>query len=143
MISVNRTSYDRHMASQQQNIQTMHPKARRQQDKWVLEYIYRSNSGCINTWPWYRYRNPKDRSGGYRCKGGHHLITDDLIAEGKGGWWMQSLTSGRDDPAWVGPFYTGEEELAYRYWEDENLSRYAAPWYEFWAVGCEGPALGV
>ncbi|KAH8661487.1 hypothetical protein BGZ60DRAFT_413295 [Tricladium varicosporioides] len=143
MISVHRKSYDRHMASQQRNFQNMHPYARAHQDRWVLGYILRSNSGCVNTWPWYRYRNPNDLSGGYRCKGGHHLITDGLIAEGKGGYWAQSRTSGRDDPVWVGPFYTEDEEMRYYDWEYDNLSDYRVPAYEFWVVGCEGPALGV
>lgn len=27
------------------------------------------------------------RPGGYQCKGGAHGVTDDLLAEGKGGIW--------------------------------------------------------
>lgn len=48
--------------------------------------------------------------GGYRCYGERHIVTDELLAERRGGCYSSSAASGRTKPVWEGPFY-GEDIL--------------------------------
>jgi len=64
------------------------------------------------------YYNPKRGDlhmvrieGGYRCKGKHHMVTDELLAEGKGGCYV-CFEGRKENPDWEGPFYSREEMLA-------------------------------
>jgi hypothetical protein len=50
------------------------------QTKWAQSMIERVGA-CPENYQWVRRENP----GGYQCKGGGHGMTDELIAEAKGG----------------------------------------------------------
>lgn len=52
--------------------------------------------------------------GGYRCTEWEHLVTDELIKQGRGGCYLMVRGSLREDPVWEGPFY-GKEVLEQRY----------------------------
>jgi hypothetical protein len=68
------------MASKQPNYATLTPQEKTEQDNWAQEMIKRVGA-CPENFDWVRRENP----GGYQCEGGGHGITDELLAEGKGG----------------------------------------------------------
>ena len=69
---------DVHMASRQTQIDSMAPSDRKSQNSWAQNMIQRAKC-CPQKYAWNRTK------GGYHCAGGHHYISDDLLAEGNGG----------------------------------------------------------
>lgn len=51
--------------------------------------------------------------GGYRCTEWEHLVTDELIKQGRGGCYLMVRGSRPGDPVWEGPFY-GKEVMEQR-----------------------------
>jgi hypothetical protein len=51
--------------------------------------------------------------GGYRCTEWEHLVTDELIKQGRGGCYLMVRGSRIEDPVWEGPFY-GKEVVEQR-----------------------------
>lgn len=76
--SIFTTPEDIQMASRQLMIDTLPPQQREEQERWAQSIIGRVKT-CPQNFPWVR------RAGGYQCAGGRHVITDELLAEGKGG----------------------------------------------------------
>jgi hypothetical protein len=72
------TPEDVKMASRQTRIENMAPEDRKTQEKWAQSMIKRAGV-CPENYAWRR------RPGGYQCEGRGHGITDELLAEGKGG----------------------------------------------------------
>jgi hypothetical protein len=113
VLNILRSDLDRSMASRQINIESLHPRDRQQQDAWARQQL-EGNPGhqrsCVVGYPWTRI------IGGYRCEGQRHLVTDELLAEGKGGCYVMDVNTERNNPAWTGPFYGDDiQEETYRY----------------------------
>lgn len=67
------------MAARQLEYEKLAPAEQKLQDEWVKEQK-------ISVCP---YREPYRRvKGGYMCYGNSHYVTDELVAEGKGGIWF-------------------------------------------------------
>jgi hypothetical protein len=84
------------MASRQTRIETMAPSERQAQEAWAQSIIQRTSS-CPSLFAWMRIH------GGYHCQGGSHLITDELLSEGKGGLMVVLDPLNPEDH--YGPFY--------------------------------------
>jgi len=76
--SILQTPNDIKMASRQTRIETLPPRDRKEQEEWAQNMIKRAGV-CPENFAW------KRQPGGYQCEGGGHGITDELLAEGKGG----------------------------------------------------------
>lgn len=90
------SAHDVQMASRQQHIESMAPTERGTQESWAQTMIQRTAS-CPQQYSWSRI------GGGYQCKGGHHYISDQLLAEGNGGV-MLLINPSQIDPNY-GPYY--------------------------------------
>ncbi|CAD6445054.1 3d89c326-aeca-43f5-983c-06a98bf3dc09 [Sclerotinia trifoliorum] len=88
-----KTQHDINMASRQVKYQEMNHEEKKKQDEWVRDFIQYAGP-CPAGFSWERVKY------GYVCNGGNHLCTDDLLAEGKGGFYMGTLDAG-----WWGPTY--------------------------------------
>lgn len=74
-----------------------------EQDEWVRKQIELAGS-CTVGYDWYRV------SGGFRCKGGYHCVTDLSLAAGAGGYYSCSVwDNGGPRPPTARP--RGEDEL--------------------------------
>ncbi|KAF7897832.1 uncharacterized protein EAF01_008798 [Botrytis porri] len=108
-----KSQHDVKMASQQARYQEMTYEEKKKQDEWVRNFIVYAGP-CPAGFGWERVKH------GYVCNGGNHLCTDDLLAEGKGGFYMGTLDAG-----WWGPIYDPEHRLRLDYadvivWEYAN-----------------------
>jgi hypothetical protein len=75
-----RTEYDRTMASRQTRIASLPPKEREKQEAWAESHLGTLPGLCPVGFKWKRV----DELNGYQCEAGNHLITDELIREGRG-----------------------------------------------------------
>jgi hypothetical protein len=75
-----RTEYDRTMASRQTRIASLPPKEREKQEAWAESHLATLPGLCPVGFKWKRV----DELNGYQCEAGNHLITDELIREGRG-----------------------------------------------------------
>jgi hypothetical protein len=95
-----KSEFDVKMASRQTRIESMPPKECQEQEKWAQSQLRQLDTKCPLGFVWGRI------PGGYRClpegKPGIHKVTDELIAEGKGGVYVLSLDMVNK---WTGPFY--------------------------------------
>ena len=94
--SLLRTTYDVQMASKQTLIDSLPPVERQKQEKWAQDQLIHNAGSCVAGFAWDRVK------GGYRCQGKHHMVTDELLAEGKGGYYS---TADHVNPNWRGPHY--------------------------------------
>jgi hypothetical protein len=69
------------MASRQVQYETLSPQDRKKQEEWAQEKI-KTLGPCPEGFEWQRVH------GGYHCGGGNHWTPDELVAEGKGGFYM-------------------------------------------------------
>jgi hypothetical protein len=91
---------DQKMASRQTAFATLSPAEQAKQNTWAQSMISRSIR-CPQGYDWNRnHQNPGPS--GYQCAGGHHFVTDNLLAEGKGGVFL--VQGGTMEP-WWGPYY--------------------------------------
>jgi len=91
----------------------MNPEEKKEQDKWVQKNVFDKSAPCPRGFTWERV--PGSRSHGYICNGGNHLVTDEMIADGRGGFWVlpygqppsQNFGSNNrgDTDFRVGPYY--------------------------------------
>jgi hypothetical protein len=95
------TPKDIHMASRQPNFATLTPKEQTEQNDWAQDMIKRVGA-CPENFEWVRRENP----GGYQCEGGGHGITDELLAEGKGGIMAHATKKWGESK---GPYYPDPE----------------------------------
>ncbi|QSZ37720.1 hypothetical protein DSL72_008819 [Monilinia vaccinii-corymbosi] len=103
-----KTQHDVHMASKQVRYQEMNHEEKKKQDQWVSNFI-KDAGPCPAGFSWERVRD------GYVCNGGNHFCTDEVLAEGKGGFYFGTLAMG-----WWGPVYGIMEILHYaeaKVWE--------------------------
>jgi hypothetical protein len=77
--SLLRSNHDVKMASRQTRIESLPPSERAAQETWAHEQLKHLDGTCAAGYDWYRVK------GGYRCEGGRHFVSDELLAEGKGG----------------------------------------------------------
>ena len=105
------------MGSRQTKIESLPPKERAEQEAWAQEQLQQNAGVCVAGFAWYRIE------GGYRCHGGNHMVADELLAEGKGGYYCRKLYNGVQnykarreeilrnlsearEPSWEGAFYS-------------------------------------
>jgi hypothetical protein len=99
---------DNEMAGKQAGIDGMEIGEMEKQEWWAqgqLERFVRGDCGC-------RAAFMRVKSG-YRCMEWGHLVTDELIQQGRGGCYLMARGSTREDPVWEGPFY-GKEVVEWR-----------------------------
>ncbi|KAA8563753.1 hypothetical protein MFRU_024g00580 [Monilinia fructicola] len=96
-----KTQHDVDMASKQVRYQEMNHEEKKKQDQWVSDFIKYAGP-CPAGFSWERVRE------GYVCNGGNHFCTDEVLAEGKGGFYFGTLAMG-----WWGPIYDFMELLDY------------------------------
>ncbi|KAI9641220.1 hypothetical protein NHQ30_010020 [Ciborinia camelliae] len=96
-----KTQHDVDMASKQVRYQQMNHDEKKKQDEWVSDFIQHAGP-CVAGFSWERVRD------GYVCNGGNHLCTDELLAEGKGGFYFGTLNMG-----WWGPVYESSAQIDY------------------------------
>lgn len=111
---------DVRMAARQTLLTTLSSRDQKEQHDWAKEFIARV-APCVEGFKWKRI------DGGYQCKGGHHLISDDLLAEGKGGFW--SLPSKRDTNYRWGPYYSEKHLPDLFFYSGPDPIPYGAPLY--------------
>jgi hypothetical protein len=113
--SILRTNLDETMASRQTRIQTLAPVERQEQEQWAQKQVQLTGA-CVGKYAWTRVE------GGYRCGSGNCKVTDELLAEGKGGYLMAypHINSRHPDLfdengiTWLGPGYRGHRMQAPR-----------------------------
>lgn len=87
------TDYDRKMASRQTRIESLSGDQRSKQESWAQTQLKGLSTNCVGGFGWKRI------SGGYKCEVGICLVTDELLAEGRGGFCQD------DGVEKKGPFY--------------------------------------
>jgi hypothetical protein len=97
-----KSAHDFSMASKQVHYEELSRQEQKEQDSWAVSYIEHAGP-CPAGFAWVRVQQ------GYVCDGGHHLMTDALVAEGKGGFYAGGLHQG-----WWGPYYSLNEALSSR-----------------------------
>ncbi|KAH7356628.1 hypothetical protein BKA65DRAFT_376091, partial [Rhexocercosporidium sp. MPI-PUGE-AT-0058] len=83
MVSAYTTPEDVKMAEKQRNYKSLPPAKQQEQDKWAQQKLIMYDNTCpmgFGFVPHYQVGYE-----GYRCQGGTHLVTHELLAEGKGG----------------------------------------------------------
>jgi hypothetical protein len=97
------------MKKRQRRYATLSPKEQAEQDKWVYEKLTRNKAlvKCAKGFEFVRVE------GRYQCYGGKgsHVVTDDLIVEGLGGYWVQHNWDdlrGKWPHGFEGPLYPEE-----------------------------------
>lgn len=101
--SVSNNPEDERMASRQSMYTSLRGRDLDEQKKWVSKTLA-MNEVCPASYGWVRMDE------GYKCKGGHHLITDELIAENKGGIYVTVVGE-----RW-GPYYASNENTKGLFW---------------------------
>ncbi|KAH7346517.1 hypothetical protein BKA65DRAFT_585523 [Rhexocercosporidium sp. MPI-PUGE-AT-0058] len=101
------------MAKKQLKREKLSSKEVEEQDVWAQEQLMKSGC-CPKGWGWVRYTAPAgyEKYSGYRCglsppelNAFHvHMITDELLAEGKCGYYQLS----RETNWWTGPWYPSD-----------------------------------
>ncbi|KAH9214156.1 hypothetical protein DL95DRAFT_504546 [Leptodontidium sp. 2 PMI_412] len=104
------TDHDKEMAKKQLKIEKLSAREMKEQEVWAQEKLVKSGS-CPQGWGWERYTAPAgyEKYNGYRCGGSPpelnlshvHMITDELLAEGKCGYYQLS----HETNWWTGPHY--------------------------------------
>ncbi|KAF4634396.1 hypothetical protein G7Y89_g3697 [Cudoniella acicularis] len=111
--SLFKSSYDVEMAAKQTQYSSLSRQEQEQQDKWAQSVIAQTGA-CVAGYSWIR------KSQGYRCEAGSHYTTDELVAEGKGGYlicgtptaYTKSEWVEIDGDMWYGPYYPREAAKA-------------------------------
>lgn len=107
------TTKDKQMAKRQLEIESLSPNDRKKQEKWAQEQIHkRAKAACPSGRDWRRV------NGGYLCEAKGHLITDELLHEGKGGLCFLDLSrlAGTEVPEiFFGPYYYDDSRDLFKY----------------------------
>jgi hypothetical protein len=91
---------DQEMASRQKSFASLAPGEQAEQNTWAQTVINKTIR-CPQGWDWARNKGQN----GYQCDGGHHFITDELLAEGKGGVLLVPGGKQGQVDTWWGPYY--------------------------------------
>lgn len=94
-----RSSHDQRMASRQINIANLTPPDRQEQETWAQQQLQSGAGNCIAGYAWVRNENSSGLRG-YECRGGQYFVTDDLLAEGQGRYYISLQRHFR---LWTGP----------------------------------------
>jgi hypothetical protein len=104
------TDFDRKMASRQPHINSLPPSQRKAQEKWAQEQLKQMPRACVAGFSYTRV------AAGYVCRNNICFISDDLLAEGEGGYYtlcvamaQQSRSRSREKRSMHGPFYPSDE----------------------------------
>ncbi|KAH8661492.1 hypothetical protein BGZ60DRAFT_530445 [Tricladium varicosporioides] len=139
--SVFQSQYDIEMAQKQTRMETLTPQEKQQQEQWAQSQLNTNASvgACIMGFTWYRQSVKIEgiMTGGYRCHGGSHFVSDKLLATGQGGyytrlnieWILGEMRKDMylphqlpiPDVPWVGPFYSGMHHVKEDILEDVNI----------------------
>ena len=108
------TPHDLKMASLQTVYHTLPPSAKLEQELWAQEQLKEKIPPCPGGYTWLRQDGKNSSSkvkdmGGYKCNGGHHFVSDALLAEGRGGY-IEFQANMIGWSRWRGPFYKGWEK---------------------------------
>ena len=115
-------THDQSMAARQTQYATLSKVEQKKQDEWAQDQLKENAGNCPAGFTWYRVEN------GYRCFGGGHKVTDELLGEGRGGYLIRGCEIVLDEHGrpernehghftpkveWCGPFYgvPSKEEL--------------------------------
>jgi len=93
------SEHNTRMATRQTQYQQLPLQDQQDQEQWAQNQLSQSWDKCDQGYQWIR------DVGGYRCSGGSHFVTDELVAEGKG-YYFQKTTTQRGafySTAWTGP----------------------------------------
>lgn len=92
---------------------TLQPKEKARHEEWIQNHVKRWKY-CPSSKPWERVpgtpggnpSRPEIMPGGYwcRCPERKHLVTDELIGAGQGGYWLW-------DGEWLGPYWNDDRGL--------------------------------
>ncbi len=96
---------DQEMASRQTAFASLTPDEQVKQNTWAQGVIKRSIR-CPKGYHWDREEEHK----GYRCAGGYHFVTDDLLGEGKGGILLIPGGKRNKMEKWWGPYFPDPEQ---------------------------------
>ncbi|KAF8864820.1 hypothetical protein BDZ45DRAFT_684801 [Acephala macrosclerotiorum] len=102
-----KSNFDKTMAARQRKFHDLSPKEQEKQKEWAQHQITISKN-CPGNKPWCRYRSETQNLKGLMCLAGVHLMTDALLAEGKGGMLIREQEcriSKKNSNDWQGPFY--------------------------------------
>ncbi|KAL2075089.1 hypothetical protein VTL71DRAFT_31 [Oculimacula yallundae] len=76
------------MAQKQTKISKLRGEELKEQEEWAKEKLRDHAGTCPMGFSWYRYTEPacgdQEEYEGYRCQGGQHLVTREMVARGKG-----------------------------------------------------------
>ncbi|KAH7356627.1 hypothetical protein BKA65DRAFT_592203 [Rhexocercosporidium sp. MPI-PUGE-AT-0058] len=85
---------DIEMAEKQTRIASLKPAERIKQEEWAQEKL-QIHGTCPAGFSWWEYNDGVNTNGrkllGYRCFGGNHLVTHELLAAGDGGCYVRSV----------------------------------------------------
>lgn len=101
-----KSSYDIDMASRHTRIGDLPIVDRQKQEVWAKSQMKLVGT-CPENFPWDRM------AGGFKCQAGSHFITDQLLAEGKGGILIGPWYPGERTP--FGPYYLDPKDGGYHY----------------------------
>lgn len=106
------------MARRQTQYASLAPPEQAKQEKWAQSMIGRTGS-CPEGFAWSRIHD------GYQCNGGHHVITDELLAEGRGGVYALEFSRSPDD-RW-GPYYAEPSKPTLFFYRGPDPKPFLAP----------------
>jgi len=89
------------MAARQTKFNSLAPAEKEKQEKWAQTQLQQNAGKCKVGFGWFRVL-----SDGYICGGGSHMVTDELLVEGKGGYYTFGSYKRDKSIAWDGPLYT-------------------------------------
>ncbi|KAF8847327.1 hypothetical protein BDZ45DRAFT_560441, partial [Acephala macrosclerotiorum] len=98
--SIFKNARDAEMGARQTMINTLSLDERKEQEKWAMNHL-KLTVACPDAFTWKRIDK------GYHCNGEHHLITDEILAEGKGGVFL--IGGDLEEERW-GPYYASNEK---------------------------------
>ncbi|CAG8956604.1 hypothetical protein HYFRA_00011915 [Hymenoscyphus fraxineus] len=94
------SQHDIDMATQQTHIDSLPPDQQRAQDLWARNQLELNGSSCPGG---YKYQRTEQ---GYICPSGVHLVTHELLQEGRGRFYQLNYEYGSRgvETVWAGPF---------------------------------------
>ncbi|CAG8960542.1 hypothetical protein HYFRA_00008262 [Hymenoscyphus fraxineus] len=91
------------MARRQLEFERLNAAEQAIQERWAQNQLTLQHEPCVKGFGWHRIE------GGYACDGGSHIVTDELLIEGNGGYMLRN--NRLIDGEWYGPLYSAEEAV--------------------------------
>jgi hypothetical protein len=111
---------DLHRASRQTQYKSLRPEEQKKQDAWARSMIARTGSCPEN----YSYDRIEE---GYQCQGGHHVISDELLQEGRGGVYIILDRDFNKTNFRIGPYYERPDTPGKFWYSGTSPLPYGAP----------------